>query len=677
MDTVRRTFSGIWAVVLIAGCASGPSNDVLAVGAPWEYRWGDSPRESDNHPTWTRETSGWQPLAPFTEPPGSQGQTLLWVKFDLPAGTWRDPALHLGDITDSLEVWTADERIAVAGVVRPDGVGSPAGLGEHLISLRPEHLGRPVYLFIQASSGTAPALHRFAEVGNRDVFVSRMASSGAPELMLGGFFFGLALLAFFGTVGKKYVRLLVAFGAFELSAGVLSITLSDAHQLLDPDLTLWFRLALIGGLALAWSLGFFVDAAVVDGRLPWFRNLLTGIAAASFGVALLGLGSVDRLLSLQAVLLILALVTVLASAVAVALEARARNTDAYILLVGVGALAVLATFDVLPIIGIGALNAFRVPWGFLALTLSFMLITARRFMTLYVRLREASEALGVEHDRSSARAQQLSDDAQALVVAVETLRDAGQEQGRHLASQATALQETQVTAEEIRQLSQRASLKAHSVRDLTDQMGTLAQSGDSTLESGRVTLAAIRHESTAVAERVAALGVRMREVAGVVQTVRDIASQSNMLALNAAIEAARSGEHGKGFGIVAREMRALADQSIQETQRIRVLIEAVAQDASETVTMSGAAAERVDAGVALLQASQDELSELTSAASETTAQVSDIAVAIEQQHTGISQLSVAVRQLHEQMEQALATLSQTEQAAGSVDDVARRMSAAG
>lgn len=664
-------------MTLLAGCAGAPSADALAVGSPWEYRWGDSPRDDDGHPTWTRETRGWRPLSPFATPPDSFGQTLVWMKLDLPSGSWRDPTLHLGDISDSLEVWTEDERIAVAGVVRPNGVGSPAGLGEHLIALRPEHLGRPVYLFIQSSTGTAPALHRFAEVGDRDVFVARMARSGAPELMLGGFFFGLALLAFFAIGGRQYVRLLVAFGLFELFTGILSITFSDARQLLHPDLTLWFRLSLIGGMALAWSLGFFVEAAVVEGRRPWFRKLLAAVGACAFVVALVGIGSVERLLSLQVVLLALVLVTILASAVAVALEARAKNTDAYTLLVGVGALAVLATFDVLPLLGIGDMTAFRAPWGFLALTLSFMLITARRFMAMYTRLREASSALRRENERSGDRARQLTNDAHALVVAVDTLRDTGRDQSRHLASQASALQETQVTAEQIRQLSQRASLRAQSVNDLTDRMGDLVRSGDVALESSRVTLDAIRQESTAVAERVAALGARMGEAAGIVQTVQEIASQSNMLALNAAIEAARSGEHGKGFGIVAREMRALADQSLQETQQIRALIDAVALDASETVTLSGGAAQRVDAGVALLQASQDELSELTSAASATTAHVSDIAVAIEQQHAGISQLSIAVRQLHEQMEQALVTLSQTEQAAGSVDEVARRMSALG
>src|SRR4030095_10146168 len=90
------------------------------------------------------------------------------------------------------------------------------------------------------------------------------------------------------------------------------------------------------------------------------------------------------------------------------------------------------------------------------------------------------------------------------------------------------------------------------------------------------------------------LDERARQIANITVTVKDIADQSNMLALNAAIEAVRSGEHGKGFGVVAREIRTLADQSIQATTRVREILQDVSAAVSVAVTMTEKGTARVE-----------------------------------------------------------------------------------
>lgn len=665
----------IFPLLLVSGVAQAV--EPRAVDSPWQYRWGDSPLDASGHPEWTRESSGWRDVAPFATPPDTSGQTMLWLKLTLPDGDWRDPTLHLGDVFNALEVWTDEARLTRRGLVRPDASEHPAGLGEHLIGLERAQLGRPVYVRLQATDGSTPAITRFAEVGNRGDFIERMAHAGAPLTMLAGFLIGLALLAFVGALAGQQVRVLAAFGVFHLCAGLLTLALTDGHQLIHADLTVWYRVSMLGGLGVVWALGLFVDAALGDGKRPWFRKLLTAVGVASIGVGVLGVGSIEALQSIQSVLLALMLLALLPSSFVVAREARAGNRDAWILLVGVVALVLVALLDVLPMLGVGEIGAFHVPWGFLALTLSFAVITARRFVALYTRLRTTSEALAQEHARHRVVASLLTDNAGELVEAVETLRVTSDRQRDGLASQAIALQQTQVTAEEIRQLSGKAAARAHAVRELTDEMGTLIGTGRAAMDSTRITLDAIRDETTTVAQRVKKLGARMLEVATVVETMRDMASRSNMLALNAAIEASRSGAAGKGFGIVAREMRSLADQSMQATGRIQALIDAVAQEADAAVALSTEGAQRVEVGVQLIQASQDELHRLTTTADDTTRQVADIAAAIDQQHAGISQLTLAVRELHQQMEQTIETLTRAETAAGSVAEVASRMNAFG
>ena len=145
------------------------------------------------------------------------------------------------------------------------------------------------------------------------------------------------------------------------------------------------------------------------------------------------------------------------------------------------------------------------------------------------------------------------------------------ERNQTISRQAAALQETQVTAQEIKQTSMLAAQKAAS-----GAHGGRARRGDGPLGRGRHRARASAGFNDICATRwtrspssIAELSERTQQIGGITQTVKDLADQSNMLALNAAIEAVRSGEHGKGFGVVAREIRSLADQSIQATNRVR------------------------------------------------------------------------------------------------------------
>ena len=99
-----------------------------------------------------------------------------------------------------------------------------------------------------------------------------------------------------------------------------------------------------------------------------------------------------------------------------------------------------------------------------------------------------------------------------------------------------------------------------------------------------------------MARQIRELEERTRQIALITTTVKDLADQSNMLALNAAIEAVRSGEHGKGFGVVAREIRTLADQSIRATNSVRSILEDIGTAIRDTVIISEKGAERVERG---------------------------------------------------------------------------------
>jgi methyl-accepting chemotaxis protein len=267
----------------------------------------------------------------------------------------------------------------------------------------------------------------------------------------------------------------------------------------------------------------------------------------------------------------------------------------------------------------------------------------------------------------------LRESTQLLTASVASLSQSASEQSNTVSRQAVALQETQVTVQEIKQTSLLAAQKAEAVLRVAERAEDIGRQGESAIEHSLGGLTEIRSQVDEIANKISQLSERTRQIGVITETVKDLADQSNMLALNAAIEAVRSGEHGKGFAVVAREIRSLADQSIQATNRVREILDDIAAAIRTAVGITERGAQKMEGGLAQIKSSGENMRELSNIVRENSAAVRQIAAAVSQQNAGVTQIFTAVNDLNNLMSDTLKRLEATTKAVDGLNDVSQKV----
>ncbi|HXN32656.1 MAG TPA: methyl-accepting chemotaxis protein [Polyangiaceae bacterium] len=284
---------------------------------------------------------------------------------------------------------------------------------------------------------------------------------------------------------------------------------------------------------------------------------------------------------------------------------------------------------------------------------------ANTFGLMVGRLREISKAIW--------------ESTKLLEELVNSLQQSARAQGRTARSQAAALQDTQRAAQEVGSASRLAAQRTAAVLRHAARGEDLGRTAEAAVGRSLEALTDIRGQVHEIALRITGLSSRTVQVGNIAGTVKDLADQSNLLALNAAIEAMRSGEHGKGFGVVAREMRSLADQSIQATKRVRDLLSDTNSATRQAIAITEAGTHRIDAGLSQVKASGEHLAGLSGIVRENSATVREIGVAVSHQNDGILRIAEAINQQSEMMDETIGRLSATEKSVQTIKGVAERL----
>jgi methyl-accepting chemotaxis protein len=283
-----------------------------------------------------------------------------------------------------------------------------------------------------------------------------------------------------------------------------------------------------------------------------------------------------------------------------------------------------------------------------------------------VTLAVQNVALGAQD--SSRGAQETNDAISQLARAIDGIARGASEQARQVQVVSGSAAQMAAGVEQV-------AANARTVADASEQTRAAAEHGRQAVRETTAAMAEIQMVVGQAAVKVRNLGGLGERIGAVVETIDDIAEQTNLLALNAAIEAARAGEHGKGFAVVADEVRKLAERSSRETKQIAALIAQVQAGTKDAVSAMETGSVRIEHGSQMAIQAGLTLDEILAAAETSVRQVTEIATSSQHMAAGAHGVTEGMLSISAVVEQNNAATEDMAAQAGHVTDAIQSIAA--
>ncbi len=272
---------------------------------------------------------------------------------------------------------------------------------------------------------------------------------------------------------------------------------------------------------------------------------------------------------------------------------------------------------------------------------------------------------------SMQRIQTSMSDVQA---AVGTLTSASHEVANSSANQSSAAAAMASNIEQLTVSINTVSDSASEARNMAAESASVSDEGGQILERTIAEMNSINQTVERASGVIASLGKEAEQISSIVQVIKDVADQTNLLALNAAIEAARAGEQGRGFAVVADEVRKLAERTSQSTQDISQMVATIQQSSSNAVHEMQEVVSRMANGMHLATDAGERMVSIRDAAQRVTGAVVDISSALQEQSVASHDIARHVESIAQMTDENHAAADQTASEAKRLDGLAQDVS---
>ena len=263
-------------------------------------------------------------------------------------------------------------------------------------------------------------------------------------------------------------------------------------------------------------------------------------------------------------------------------------------------------------------------------------------------------------------AEQISSSSEELTASSAQIADASGIQSDSASSMAAAVEQMTVAINHMSDFAGQA-------RAVAEESGDASRQGRHVIDAVVADIQKIAESVNQTSVEIQTLGAHSREIATVVGVIKEVADQTNLLALNAAIEAARAGEQGRGFAVVADEVRKLAERTAQSTAHITEIVDNIGKGTERAVESMNKQVAEVEAGVARAKAAGEAIGNINSASDRVVATVEEISGALGEQASASNEIARNVERIASMSEENHASMQESVNAANHLAKLAAHL----
>ncbi|MCY7774155.1 methyl-accepting chemotaxis protein [Bacillus licheniformis] len=279
------------------------------------------------------------------------------------------------------------------------------------------------------------------------------------------------------------------------------------------------------------------------------------------------------------------------------------------------------------------------------------LLTAS-FNKMVAGVRSIIETVGETSHQVASSSQELSASADESTKASEYISTTIQELAVGSDQQVESVENSRTVIKGMTEFAGRISSNAEKAAATADQTAKMSLEGTKAIDKVSAQMQSINETVVSLSEAFKHLTERSNEIGNITEVITSIAEQTNLLALNAAIEAARAGEQGKGFAVVADEVRKLAEQSAQSAEQITRLITIIQNDTKQTMNSVISAKGEVKEGLVVVHEAGGAFQKIENSITEVVTQINDVTNLVKNLTAGTSEIETAISGVKEVAETA-------------------------